>query len=110
MGWESSDIRFDLWSLKRGYPNLKVGITHLLLVLAVCNVKPTCRKSGFTYQASNEATYQNEAKNIPSEEFVMRNISCVFKISLTTSKDSQPMISYRLVSHTKPLGPTIREI
>ena len=27
--------------------------------------------------------------------------------NLTTSKDSQPMISYRLVSHYKPLGPII---
>ena len=32
------------------------------------------------------------------------------RTNLTTPKDSQPMISYRLVSHCKPLGPTIREI
>ena len=30
--------------------------------------------------------------------------------NLATSKDSQHMISYRLVSHCKPLGPIIREI
>ena len=30
--------------------------------------------------------------------------------NLTTSEDSQPMISYRLVSHCKPVGPIIREI
>ena len=28
----------------------------------------------------------------------------------TTPEDSQPMISYRLVGHSKPLGPIIREI
>ena len=28
---------------KRGQPNLKGFITHLLLILEVCNVKPTCR-------------------------------------------------------------------
>ena len=51
MGWESSDVvRFDLgpppppFKVKREYPNLKVFITHLLLVVEVCNVKPTCRK------------------------------------------------------------------
>ena len=32
------------------------------------------------------------------------------KVNLTTSEDSQPMISYRLVSHCKPIGPIIREI
>ena len=32
------------FKVKRGYPNLKVLITHLLLVLEGCNVKPTCRK------------------------------------------------------------------
>ena len=30
--------------------------------------------------------------------------------NLTTQKDSQPMISYRLVYHPKTLGPIIREI
>ena len=29
----------------RGQPNDKVLITHLLLILEVCNVKPTCRIS-----------------------------------------------------------------
>ena len=33
------------FKVKRGEPNLKVLTTHLLLVLEVCNVKPTCRKS-----------------------------------------------------------------
>ena len=28
--------------VKREQPNLKVLITHLLLILGVCNVKPTC--------------------------------------------------------------------
>ena len=49
MGWESSDvIRFDLgpsFIVKRGQPNLKVLKTYLLLVLEVCNMKPTYRKS-----------------------------------------------------------------
>ena len=49
MGWESFDVvRFDLGPLhqvKRGYPNLKVLITCLLLILEACNVKPTYRKS-----------------------------------------------------------------
>ena len=31
--------------VKRGKSNLKVLITHLLLVLEVCNVKPAYRKS-----------------------------------------------------------------
>ena len=31
--------------VKQGQPNLKVCITHLFLVLEVCNVKPTYRKS-----------------------------------------------------------------
>ena len=30
--------------------------------------------------------------------------------NLKTSYDSQPMISYRLVSHCKPLGSVIRDI
>ena len=41
-------LRFDLgpsFKVKRGYPNLEVLIAHLLLVLEVCNVKPTYRKS-----------------------------------------------------------------
>ena len=41
-------VRFDLGSsfkVKRGWPNLKVLITRLLLVLEVCNVKPSHRKS-----------------------------------------------------------------
>ena len=49
MGWESSDVvRFDLGPLLQGQTrieNLKVLITRLLLVLEVCNVKPTYRKS-----------------------------------------------------------------
>ena len=49
MGWESSDVvRFDLGPLLQGQtriPKLKVLITHLLVVLEVCNVKPKCRKS-----------------------------------------------------------------
>ena len=38
-------VRFDfepLFKVKRGQPNLKVLITHLLLILEVYNVKPTC--------------------------------------------------------------------
>ena len=49
MGWESSNVvRFDLGPLLQGQtriPKLKVLITHLLLVLEVCNVTPTYRKS-----------------------------------------------------------------
>ena len=49
MNWESSDVfRFDLGRLLQGQgriQNLKVLITHLLLVLEACNVKPTYRKS-----------------------------------------------------------------
>ena len=48
MGWESFDVvRLDFGPLKvkRGQSNLKVLITHLLLVLEVYNVKPTYRKS-----------------------------------------------------------------
>ena len=48
-GWESVDVvRFDLgpsFKVKRGYPNLKVFVTRLLLVLEVWNEKPTYRKS-----------------------------------------------------------------
>ena len=33
------------FKVTRGQPNLKVLITHLLLILEVCNVKPTCRIS-----------------------------------------------------------------
>ena len=49
MGWE-----FLMWlhltldpsfKVKRGQPNLKVLITRLLLILEVCNVKPTYRIS-----------------------------------------------------------------
>ena len=44
MGWEFFDVvRFDLGPLLK--PNLKVLITRLFLVLEVCNVKPTDRKS-----------------------------------------------------------------
>ena len=43
MDWESFDVvRFDLgpfFKVKQGYPNLKVLIAHILLVLEVCNVK-----------------------------------------------------------------------
>ena len=52
MGWESSDVvSFDLepllepFKVKQGQPNLKVLITHLLFILEVCNVNPTCRIS-----------------------------------------------------------------
>ena len=49
MGWESSDVvRFGLGPLLLGQmriPKLKMLITCLLLVLEVCNVKPTYRKS-----------------------------------------------------------------
>ena len=49
MGWESmvwSDLTLDpSFKVKRGHPNLKVLITHLLLVIGVCIVKPTSRKS-----------------------------------------------------------------
>ena len=49
MSWESFNVvRFDLGPLLQGQtriPNLKVLITSLLLVLEVCNVKPTNRKS-----------------------------------------------------------------
>ena len=49
MGWESFDVvRFDLGSLHQGQtriPKLKMLITHLLLVIEVCNVKPTYRNS-----------------------------------------------------------------
>ena len=49
MGWESSGVvRFDLGPIlqgQTGYPNLKVLITRLLLVLEVWDGKPTYRKS-----------------------------------------------------------------
>ena len=49
MGWESCDVvRFDLGPLLQGQtrkPNLEVLILRLLLVLEVCNVKPTYRIS-----------------------------------------------------------------
>ena len=49
MGWDSSDVvRFDLRPLskvKRGWPNIKVFITCLILVLEVWDVKPIYRKS-----------------------------------------------------------------
>ena len=48
MGWESSGVvRFDLgpFKVKRGYPNLKVLITGLLLLVQVLDGKPTYRKS-----------------------------------------------------------------
>ena len=45
MGWESFDVvRFELepsFKVKRGQPNVKVLITRLLLILEVCNMKPT---------------------------------------------------------------------
>ena len=41
-----SDLTFDpSFKVKQRYPNLKVLITRLLLVLEVCNVKPTYRIS-----------------------------------------------------------------
>ena len=47
MGLEYSDVvRFDFspsFKVKRGQPNLKGFMTHLLLILEVCNMKPTCR-------------------------------------------------------------------
>ena len=49
MGWESFGVvRFDLGPLLQGQTSiakLKSSITHLLLVLEVWDVKPTCRKS-----------------------------------------------------------------
>ena len=49
MGWESFDVvRFDLESLLQGQTRIskpKVLINCLLLVLEVCKVKPTYRKS-----------------------------------------------------------------
>ena len=41
-----SDLTLGIsFKVKRGYPNLKVLINFLLLVLEVCNVKPMYRKS-----------------------------------------------------------------
>ena len=41
-----SDLTLDpSFKVKRGQPNLKELITHLLLLLQVCNVIPTNRKS-----------------------------------------------------------------
>ena len=41
-----SDLTLSLtFNIKRGQSNLKVLITYLLLILEVCNVKPTHRKS-----------------------------------------------------------------
>ena len=49
MGWESFDVfRFDLGPLLQGQTRiakLKMLITHLLLILEVCYVKLTHRKS-----------------------------------------------------------------
>ena len=46
MGWESSVVvGFDLEPLLQGYPNLKLLITHKLLVLEVFDGKATYRKS-----------------------------------------------------------------
>ena len=48
MGWELiwSDLTLDpSLKVKRGYPNLKVLITCLLLVVQVWDGKPTYRKS-----------------------------------------------------------------
>ena len=49
MGWESSDVvRFNLEHLCQGQTSiakLKVLITCFLLILEVCNLKPTCRIS-----------------------------------------------------------------
>ena len=49
MSWESSDVvTFDLGPLLQGQTRiaaLKVALTHLLLVLEVCTVKPTCKKT-----------------------------------------------------------------
>ena len=40
------DLTLDsLFKVKRGQPNLNVLITRLLLVIEVCNVKPTYTKS-----------------------------------------------------------------
>ena len=40
------DLTLDLsFKVKQGYPNLKVLINHFFLVLEVCNVKPSYRKS-----------------------------------------------------------------
>ena len=39
-----SDLTLDpCFKVKRGEPNLKGFITYLLLILEVCNMKPTCR-------------------------------------------------------------------
>ena len=41
-----SDLTLDpSFKVKQGYPNLKVLIARLLLILEVSNVKPTYRKS-----------------------------------------------------------------
>ena len=47
MGWESSEVvRFDLEPLLQGQTRtakLKSFVIRLLLILEICNVKPTCR-------------------------------------------------------------------
>ena len=47
MGWESFYMATldPSFKVKQGYPNLKELISHLLLVLEVCNVKLTYSKS-----------------------------------------------------------------
>ena len=62
---------------------------------------------GFKLQTSRSNTKQV----IGTFKFVYPCLTFVGpRLNLTTSEDSRPMISCRLVSHTKPLGPIIREI
>ena len=53
MGWESYDVvRYDLVPLLQGQTRIakpKMFKTRLLLVLEVCNIKPTYRKSWAGY-------------------------------------------------------------
>ena len=57
------------------------------------------------YASSNERFTMIMAPPKDSKHMIFYKFS-----NLTTSEDSQPMISYRLVSHCKPLGPIISEL
>ena len=63
---------------------------------------------GFTLQASRT----NSKRVISTFKFGYPRLTLNGgpRSNLTTSKDSQPMISYKLVSHCKPLGQIISEL
>ena len=116
MGWESFDvIRFDL-NIKRARPNLKVLVTRLLLILEVCNVKPTHRKSWagnllmldltFPEDSNSQAPTKESHTNLVNYNNVLFKFLLIFLFCCLINIK----VSYNAMPYTVSLGPVLHQL